>query len=374
MFKIRTSEPGMPPRTEDVLATIDRGLPGTAMPPFAFLSESERHQLAAQVLSFAGVLRDPEPSRLPAPATLPPSTKATIARGKELYFNAQCFTCHGIKGKGDGPAAATLKDVDDRPIPPRDLTSGIFRGGGDRLDLYFRLSAGMDGSPMPEFASAIEESDRWALVDYVLSLTKMPTPKGARGDRAALEIAGRNGCRGCHVLGDGRGGAVGPDLRASARKLRPEWLEYFLGHPREGGKIYPASAYRMPDTKLTDGEARILKDYLVKLGKRPQASRRPDLTGADAGTVERGKAVFVSQCSICHSLAGTPAGAGTPTGPDLTRAATRLDFDWMKGWLGDHARKLSQTPPLSQADVEAVRAFVWKISSEGATKASTGGG
>jgi mono/diheme cytochrome c family protein len=372
IFKIRTSDPGMPPRTDDVLATIERGFPGTAMPSFAFLSEPERRQLAAEVLSLAGLLKGAEPPKLPAPATPPATTPKSIARGKELYRNVECYTCHGKTGKGDGPAAATLKDVDGRPIPPRNLTTGMFRGGGDRLDLYYRLSTGMDGSPMPEFASSIEEADRWALIDYVLTLAKSTAPKRTSGNRAALEIAQRTGCRGCHVLGDGHGGTVGPDLRLSAQKLRPEWLEHFLAHPREGAQIYPASAYRMPNVTLTEDEVRILSGYFASLSKRPRGSRRAGPGDADSGTIEQGKAVFASRCSACHSLAGTPAGSGNPPGPDLTPAATRLDFDWLKDWLGSHAEKVGGSP-LGQPDAEAVRAFVWKASSNSSTSSPPGG-
>ena len=241
IFKVRTTDSGMPPRTEDLLRTIERGFPGTAMPSFAFLAEEERRRIAARVLALAGLLHEPEPAMIPLPASPPPLTPESVARGKQLYRDAECFSCHGREGKGDGPTAATLKDVDDRPIPPRDLTGGVFRGGDDRLDLYVRILTGMDGSPMPSYASAIEPADCWALVDYMLSLRKPRVQKPPRGGRtgAALEIAARTGCRGCHVLGDGKGGAVGPDLRLSAQKLRSEWLDAFLRHPREPGSIYP---------------------------------------------------------------------------------------------------------------------------------------
>jgi cytochrome c oxidase cbb3-type subunit 2 len=367
IFKVRTTDSGMPPRTEDLLRTIERGFPGTAMPSFAFLADEERRRIAARVLTLAGLLHEPEPAMIPLPASPPPLTPQSVTRGKQLYRDAECFSCHGRQGKGDGPTAATLKDVDDRPIPPRDLTSGVFRGGDDRLDLYVRILTGMDGSPMPSFASAIEPVDCWALVDYMLSLRKPRVQKPSRGGRtgAALEIAARTGCRGCHVLGDGKGGAVGPDLRLSAQKLRSEWLEAFLRHPREPGSIYPASTYRMPDMRLADDEVRILVDYIVQLAKRGRlAAPAPDVSSFRPQKVEEGKTVFVSRCAPCHALGGAGAGSGSPRGPDLTAASARLDFEGSKKWLAEHKKIDASTLPLRDDDIDSVRMFVWKTSAE----------
>src|SRR5512139_149221 len=49
-FKFRTTKSGQPPTTADILRTIQRGIPGTAMPSFSFLAEEERKKIAAYVL------------------------------------------------------------------------------------------------------------------------------------------------------------------------------------------------------------------------------------------------------------------------------------------------------------------------------------
>jgi len=54
--------------------------------------------------------------QVPAAATSP-------ASGKEM-FKAYCAPCHGEKGKGDGPAASSLK------TPPADLTALAKNNGG----------------------------------------------------------------------------------------------------------------------------------------------------------------------------------------------------------------------------------------------------
>ena len=55
------------------------------------------------------VAQKPVVKTVPAPQTSP-------ASGKEMYVN-YCASCHGITGKGDGPAVAALK------VPPPDLTT-----------------------------------------------------------------------------------------------------------------------------------------------------------------------------------------------------------------------------------------------------------
>ncbi|HUJ24476.1 MAG TPA: cytochrome c, partial [Myxococcales bacterium] len=85
MFKLRTTNSGEPPATADILRTIERGIPGSAMPSFKFLSEQERRQLAAVVLDFADMLDGDEPTPIKDPGAPPSMTPQTIARGKQVY-------------------------------------------------------------------------------------------------------------------------------------------------------------------------------------------------------------------------------------------------------------------------------------------------
>jgi mono/diheme cytochrome c family protein len=63
-FKIRSTPTGSPPTRQDLLATVERGLPGTAMPSFRFLSEDERGLIVDHVRSLAGLDSAPEPTPL----------------------------------------------------------------------------------------------------------------------------------------------------------------------------------------------------------------------------------------------------------------------------------------------------------------------
>lgn len=152
--------------------------------------------------------KDDIPFEPPGPGEGPLSEayRQSIERGRELYHGqiANCVGCHGPAGQGGVP---TL-DYDDwakeyttrigvtpsddealepfrelgalppRPIEPRELQDGVFRGGSDPGTLYRRITHGIAGTPMPSLevseeasATGVTPSQVWDLVRYVLSLS-----------------------------------------------------------------------------------------------------------------------------------------------------------------------------------------------------------
>jgi mono/diheme cytochrome c family protein len=122
-----------------------------------------------------------------------PDSPASRERGRKLFTSdtAKCSQCHGLAGKGNGPQTEDyqlipgstkkftkpgLFDLWDHPIKPRDLTSGIYRGGRRPLDIYRRIYSGIKGTPMPPFGAALKDEEIWDLVNYAMSL---PFQKGA---------------------------------------------------------------------------------------------------------------------------------------------------------------------------------------------------
>jgi len=91
-----------------------------------------------------------------------PPTPASIANGKKLA-EANCVSCHGPGGKGDGPAAAALP-----PPKPADWTSPKIKAETDG-ELFWKISNG--GGAMPPWKH-LPEKDRWDLVNYIRSLQK----------------------------------------------------------------------------------------------------------------------------------------------------------------------------------------------------------
>jgi putative copper export protein/mono/diheme cytochrome c family protein/peroxiredoxin len=83
----------------------------------------------------------------------------SVARGMPLYA-ANCVLCHGRYGYGDGPAAPSL------PIKPADLTGEhLFHHGEGTL--FWWISHGIAGTPMPAFADKLRENERWDLLNFL---------------------------------------------------------------------------------------------------------------------------------------------------------------------------------------------------------------
>lgn len=135
---------------------------------------------------------------------------ASIRRGRELYFGtvANCAQCHGDTQLGDGQQTdfddwskefydwgstthpekkaemmqeyLALGGLPPRNMVPRNMRTGVYRGGRRPADIFLRIHNGIDGTPMPgasmrpegagEEVPGLTTDDLWDLVNYVLYL------------------------------------------------------------------------------------------------------------------------------------------------------------------------------------------------------------
>lgn len=113
------------------------------------------------------------------------STPELVAKGKGI-FSQQCVSCHGAEGKGNGPAASALNP------PPRNFTADADWKNGRKVSGVFKtLKNGVPGSAMASYAT-LPVDDRWALVQYVLSLGPTPPPVETVADltKAGISTSG----------------------------------------------------------------------------------------------------------------------------------------------------------------------------------------
>ncbi len=210
------------PRRADLYRTIHDGVYMTAMPSFARFTPAEIEGLVdyVRLLSIRGEVeilltlefqnetpltpdlvidtyRDVWEKWLTADEHLitydgeiPPPTPERIALGREVFMDAKkgnCFSCHGERGLGDGVASFEVDENGNRvrvkddwgyPAVPRNLRQGLFRGGKRPIDLYRRVYAGINGTPMPAGNGVMTPDEMWAVVHYVRSLSERPDGRG----------------------------------------------------------------------------------------------------------------------------------------------------------------------------------------------------
>jgi mono/diheme cytochrome c family protein len=235
IFKFIAEKSKAHPRNEDLFRVLSEGIYTTAMPSFRRFTDAQLWGLAdyVKLLSIRGeteilMISDYDSAEGIQPETLlenyrlvverwrnaqndfvayegeiPESTPERIARGRDLYMDANganCVKCHGATGRGDGESVKNNpEDATDEwgdPILPRDLTRGLFRFGRRPIDIYRRIYAGINGTPMPEHFGMqitekdgtkrlLDEDDVWDLVFYVRSLSAAPLHHGAAVPGAA---------------------------------------------------------------------------------------------------------------------------------------------------------------------------------------------
>jgi high-affinity iron transporter len=120
-----------------------------------------------------------------------PNSPIDVTAGRAIYEKS-CASCHGLRGMGDGPAAAGLN-----PKPP---AIGRAQEMHDRSPaLLFRImSVGVAGTPMVGFSSQLTPNQRWNVVSYLTSL-RTSGEQVAEGEGIFAQR-----CAQCHgILGNG---------------------------------------------------------------------------------------------------------------------------------------------------------------------------
>src|SRR5216117_1470828 len=100
-----------------------------------------------------------------------PADAVSLARGRALYADLGCDSCHGA----DGRRREKQRDAKHYLVITRDLTAPwTFVGGSDPEQLWLRLTTLSSLSPMPSYAESATLTERWHVVNYVLSLARTP--------------------------------------------------------------------------------------------------------------------------------------------------------------------------------------------------------
>jgi mono/diheme cytochrome c family protein len=254
--------------------------------------------------------------------------------GKTIY-EAHCANCHGVAGKGDGPASSLLT------VRPRDFTLGRYKLRSTESgsvptddDLVRTIKTGMHGSAMPEWSVFLNDTQVQAVATYVKSFSRrfgsekpqaitLADPPASSPDSIARgrAVYEKLKCASCHG-DDGTGrGAVTSDLKddfnrpIAASKLTEPWTFRGGANARDILLRFRTgmSGSPMPSFKdaATDVEMGHLANYVVSLARKPVwemdaagvTAFYEDLNRQErADKVARGRYLIDTLgCKYCHS-------------------------------------------------------------------------
>jgi mono/diheme cytochrome c family protein len=99
------------------------------------------------------------------------ATPAALLKGRALY-QKHCASCHGDKGKGDGPAESYETE------PATDLTDPALQERLTDGEILWKMTTGLKSGTdviMPSIAQRVPaEEDRWKLVRFMRTLAAKP--------------------------------------------------------------------------------------------------------------------------------------------------------------------------------------------------------
>ena len=193
IYKCRSTPSGTLPTDQDLFNTIGRGIVNSNMPRWYPLTPQDKADLIAYVKHFSPRFAK---EKAGAPIQIPPEPAVSAERikaGREIFKKVECWKCHGVEGRANGPSAETLTDDQGRPIRPFNFHDGTrFKCGTTDQDLYRIFMTGLDGTPMPSFMDNLKPDEAWDLVMYLRSLQPMKTPEKAIAKQLGLKPVNPN--------------------------------------------------------------------------------------------------------------------------------------------------------------------------------------
>jgi cytochrome c oxidase cbb3-type subunit I/II len=155
---------------------VSEGVPGTAMPPWGWsLDAATRWQIATYEMSFVhgairtvdGSISDDEGDAFDAKTGLLPPISGTAdqyKKGQSIY-NLYCAQCHGVDGKGDGPASIATPGGYIQPEPANFEESGKdFTNYGRWV---WKVKEGVETTNMPPWKYALSDDEVYQAIFYI---------------------------------------------------------------------------------------------------------------------------------------------------------------------------------------------------------------
>jgi mono/diheme cytochrome c family protein len=302
--------------------------PATWMPNF-HLSDEEVEELVEFLWAqapIAGQEVDSGPEPPPGDTT----------RGRILFSQSRCISCHTVEGKGNG-SAPELSGIGSM-VTRRWLVA--FLGDPHRFQPQTRM-------PRYDFSRQdLLDLSAYMMDEFTDSAAPAPAPAlhpAQKTVQAGEQVWKKYGCAGCHRIA-GRNDVVqtGPDLTGIADKPAklldfgdrhdlprhlPDWLAAKVRTPRSF-----RTGLRMPEFGFNDEEVTQLVTALLSLPAHPvpESYRVAAPSPHYAPPGRFGAMISGYRCMSCHMIQG--AGGDISTAP-LTAEGSKVRGDWLKSYL-----------------------------------------
>jgi cytochrome c2 len=150
---------------ERIIKSIEKGVPGTSMPPYGELLGGDAVNSLVDLL-FREFIRTDRKDKSLVPI-LPQKPPGMLPGEKvEREYAKHCSSCHGLAGNGKGPEYLKY-------LPrPRDLTNRPYFQSLSDERIALAISYGVPGTNMQAFAAKMPPESIWSLVDRIRELSK----------------------------------------------------------------------------------------------------------------------------------------------------------------------------------------------------------
>ncbi len=282
----------------------------------------------------------------------PPNDESLVERGRQLFTNLRCASCHDVKGIKTTPAELPL----GTELPSMKVLPSVTVLPWASIKLDSTSSCVQTNSKTP--SQRRKGQPRFWLddqqADALAAATSEKAQPGDRGtikdDDATLRLLQLN-CYACHerdafggvgrfrkpyfeTVGNvdiGDEGRLPPALTGVGKRLTTAWINSVLNGK---GNVRPHMTIRMPVFPASATKA--LPGLLAKADGAADRPASPEAVFAKADQktlIEAGRQLMDTGCVQCHSFKGE-ALPGT-VGVDLDGVTKRLHPDWLHNFLKD---------------------------------------
>ena len=257
-------------------------------------------------------------------------------RGKILFSESRCISCHTVEGRGNGSAPELL-------------------GIGSKVNRRWLVAflgdpaAFVPTTKMPHYDFSRQEIldlSEYLMQELTDPAAPPPVPPARPAQKtveAGEELYKRYGCAGCHAIeGRSDAGQTGPELtgigekpvgmldfgkREDLPRRLPEWLAAKISSPRSFRE-----GLKMPDFNFTTEDVETVVTALLSLPRSPvpEAFRVPATHPAYTPPGRFGSLVTTYRCLSCHQVQGM--GGDISTAP-LGAEGSKVREAWLRQYL-----------------------------------------